>query len=136
MPKSGEPVTDLHRCWGFNPLDAMWTKTGAEPPKPVETKDMPPGTKFSDEDIREWLGDQAPIYDRAKKEGLDLLEVYASSARVTTTVKELGGTALAIGLAHGHDRQSDGPMSGEDPTAATCTTGFPMHCFLRVGQTR
>lgn len=118
---------------GLYPLDAMWTKTGAEPPKPVETKDMPPGTKFTDEEIREWLGDQAPIYDRAKKEGLDLLEVYAGSARVTTTVKDLGGTALPIGLAHGHDlgRARDRAM-----VLCLVKTLQPRHALLRGPDSR
>ena len=88
---------------GLYPLNVMWAKAGAEPPKPVETKDLPAGTTFTNAEIKEWLGEQASVFDEALTKGLDLLEVYAGSARVTTTVKELGGTAIAIGLAHGQD---------------------------------
>ncbi|MCP4242060.1 MAG: hypothetical protein GY772_16005 [bacterium] len=54
----------------------------------------------------EWLGDQAATAQSVLDTGkpLNCLEVFVGPyARVTRTVRELNGTALCLGLDHGHD---------------------------------
>ena len=72
-------------------------KLGEPPAVPLETKDLPEGTRFTDAEIREWLGAQASQFDASLKGKLHLLEVYAGEARATAAVRELGGTAIAPG---------------------------------------
>ena len=90
---------------GLYPLVHHYDKFGQTPPVPLETKDLPEGTRFSDAEIREWLGEQGKYFDEALKKGLNLLEVYAGEARATAAVRELGGpgVAIALGLDHGQD---------------------------------
>ena len=87
-------------AFGRNPLhprvfapdeDAEWE----------ELQDTRVGT---DRELFDWLGDQAPILERAKQRGwLDLVEVYADKGRVSAQVLEMDGTAIRVGLAWGHD---------------------------------
>ena len=95
------PLTKVY--WKIRALVHHYDKFGAAPSVPLETKDLPEGTRFSDQEIREWLGDQGKYFDEALKKGLNLLEVYAGAARATAAVRELGGVAIALGLDHGQD---------------------------------
>ena len=89
--------------FGLYPLPAAWAKTGAAPPQPVETHEYVPSKPITDEELKAWLGPQAVHFDKAVKHGLHFLEVYAGSARATDAVRELGGTAICLGLDHGQD---------------------------------
>ena len=99
-----ERYSALQPCVGsLSTIAHHYDKFGAAPSVPLETKDLPEGTRFSDQEIREWLGDQGKYFDEALKKGLNLLEVYAGAARATAAVRELGGVAIALGLDHGQD---------------------------------
>ena len=87
---------------GLHSLDPV-SRAGAWSPAPLEVKDLPTSTTFSDDKLRAWLGSQAPVFDKALLHGLDLLEVYAGKARATEAVLNKGGLALCLGLDHGQD---------------------------------
>ena len=70
---------------------------------PLEVKDVGPEVRYTDQDIREWLGPQADMFDHGLKQGTDLIEVYAGVGRLTDAVIANGGVALKLGLDHGHD---------------------------------
>lgn len=88
--------------FGLYPLPLLWDKYGA-PPQAVEKKELPANTTFTDEEVVQWLGPQASQFQRALKEGLDFLEVYAGSARASQAVQALGGVAIFLGIDHGQD---------------------------------
>ena len=50
--------------FGLYPLPLLWDKYGA-PPQAVEKKELPANTTFTDEEIMQWLGPQAPQFPRA-----------------------------------------------------------------------
>ena len=101
--RTGKGIPRSSPVLGLYPLVHHYDKFGQTPPVPLETKDLPEGTRFSDAEIREWLGEQGKYFDEALKKGLNLLEVYAGEARATAAVRELGGVAMALGLDHGQD---------------------------------
>ena len=87
---------------GLYPLDVEPSRAGG-PVMPIETRELPSSTTFTTEEICEWLGPQAGEFHKACQRGLDLLEVYAGTARATQAVRNKGGVAICIGLEHGQD---------------------------------
>ena len=77
-------------------------KLGGWIPGTLETFDLDDG-QWTNDEIAEWLGEQAPIFRQALKRGLDFLEVYAGAARASHAVLAKGGTAIYLGLDHGQD---------------------------------
>eukprot|EP00435_Cladocopium_sp_Y103_P041614 s1182_g11.t1 len=69
---------------------------------PLEVKDMN-DDQWTDADLLEWLGPQAPMFHEALAKGLNFLEVYAGTARASQAVIKRGGTAIFLGLDHGQD---------------------------------
>lgn len=54
-------------------------------------------------DLLPYFSAQAEAFAAVLEHGLDFLEVYAGTARASAAVRRRGGTALTIGLDHGHD---------------------------------
>eukprot|EP00435_Cladocopium_sp_Y103_P015205 s4477_g3.t1 len=77
-------------------------RIGAWVQGPLETHELD-DTHWTDQDLRDWLGDQKSIFDQALQRGLDFLEVYAGTARASKAVLKKGGLALHLGLDHGQD---------------------------------
>eukprot|EP00435_Cladocopium_sp_Y103_P035201 s1779_g9.t1 len=77
-------------------------KFGEWTPGILETKDLPTD-EWTDEELAEWLGPQAAVFQQALLKGLDFLEVYAGKARTSQAVTAHGGLAIHLGLDHGQD---------------------------------
>eukprot|EP00435_Cladocopium_sp_Y103_P022724 s2518_g5.t1 len=77
-------------------------RAGAWVQGPLETHELD-DDQWTDQDLREWLGAQQTVFDKALTQGLDFLEVYAGTARASQAVLKKGGLALYLGLDHGQD---------------------------------
>eukprot|EP00438_Fugacium_kawagutii_P001653 Skav236324 [mRNA] locus=scaffold97:181652:191974:+ [translate_table: standard] len=77
-------------------------KLGGWTPSPLETAEVD-HSSWSNQEIADWLGDQAPVFWKALEQGLDFLEVYAGTARASQAVSAGGGLAIHLGLNHGQD---------------------------------
>jgi len=88
---------------GLYPLPHPDQKIGGWVPGPLEVRDLPDDHRFTDEDIKAWLGEQAHLFTRGLAEGVDLIEVYAGNGRLSDEILARGGIALKLGLDHGQD---------------------------------
>ena len=76
---------------------------------------------ITDEDVKAWLGEQAPLFTRGLESGVDLVEVYAGKGRLSDAVLARGGIAIKLGLDYGHDFQA---CKGQSPSSSTCSSGL------------
>lgn len=88
---------------GLYPLPHPDQKIGGWVPGPLEVRDLPDDHRFTDEDIKAWLGEQAHLFTRGLAEGVDLIEVYAGKGRLSDEILARGGIAIKLGLDHGQD---------------------------------
>ena len=88
---------------GLYPLPSPEQKIGGWVQGPLEPTDLDDTFRASDNQLRQWLGTQGPLFDRALKEGTTLIEVYAGVGRLSDAVLSQGRVAIKLGLEHGQD---------------------------------
>ena len=124
---------------GLYPLPNPEQKIGGWTPGRLEVKDLGSETKFTDQELREWLGPQGSMFDQGLKRGTDLIEVYAGVGRLTDAVIANGGMAIKLGLDHGQDFRlaRDRALATrlfERLQPSTCLVCLAVHALLCVDE--